>query len=83
MNTDKPMYGLWISNTGWLKGRNEDAISFDDILFAQEVAGIIHAKVRRIDDSWKDLELFYLEQERKGKSRWHILQTFFKLSSSK
>ncbi len=70
MKDDKPMYGIWVSNKGWLRGE-KDAISFYDRSFAVEVAGILSAQVRRIDESWKDLEQFYLEQE--GKSIWRTL----------
>lgn len=76
MNNDKPMYGLWITNQGWIRGE-KDVIAFSDFSFALEVARIIDAKIRRIDDSWKDLEKLYLEQDaRKGKSLWHIFRIY-------
>lgn len=76
-SNDKPMYGLWITNQGWLKSE-KDVISFSDYLFAVEAASIIKAKVRRIDTSWKDLEVYYLQQDErnKGKSLWHIFRNY-------
>lgn len=70
---DNKMYGIWLKGKGWLRGK-DDVISFSDYSFAMEVSGIIHAKVRRIDESWKDLEVHYLEQETKGQSLWHIFK---------
>ena len=82
MNTDKPMYGLWIANQGWVKSE-KDALAFGDYSFAIEAARLIGAKVRRIDDSWPDLEHFYLEQERKRKSLWDTLLLSLKHRTNK
>ena len=71
---DKPMYGIWITGSGWMRGE-KDVISFYDRSFALEVANIMNAKIRRIDDSYKDLEQFYLAQE--GKSLWRTFQNLF------
>lgn len=72
------MYGIWIFNSGWLKGK-EDVIAFDSYDFACEVAKIIKAKVRRIDDTWKDLEDFYLQQDQKeSRTLWQSFKNLFK-----
>lgn len=76
------MYGLWIANQGWVKSE-KDALAFDDYSFALEAARYINARVRRIDDSWKDLERFYLENESKRKSLWDTLLNLLKLRTNK
>ena len=69
------MFGIWIPNEGWLKGK--DIFADVDIEKAKQVARLIGrgAVVYFIDKSIIDFEQRYLERERK--SLWHIFKTYF------
>ena len=73
-NNDKPLYGIWIPNVGWLRGK--DVFADTNIDKANQVAGLIGngARVRFIDSSIVDLEQKYLESERK---KWRIFKNLF------
>ena len=70
---DKPMYGIWIKGTGWLRGK--DVFADYSLDKARQVAFLIGngARVRFIDESIIDLERQYLEQE--NRSIWKQLTT--------
>ncbi len=75
------MYGIWLRGRGWMRGNRKDdsgtemIVSFSDREFAVEVAGIIGARARRVDESWKELETFYLEQE--SRTLWTNIKKLF------
>ena len=73
---DKPMYGIWIKGTGWLRGK--DVFADYSLDKARQVASLIGngARVRFIDESIIDLERQYLEQE--NRSIWHTFKSLLK-----
>jgi hypothetical protein len=79
--SDKPIYGIWIPGSGWLRG--QDVFADANIAKAREVARLIGrgARVRYIDPAIVDLEQHYLEAERR--TLWHIFKSFFKRNGSK
>lgn len=80
MMEQKPLFGIWIPATGWLKGEDRKALAFTWNEVAQEVARRIGggAHVYFIDLSLEDLEATLLEAEarKRKESLWH---TFKKL----
>ena len=73
MEENKPMYGVWLSGTGWLRGK--DVFADYSLEKAKQVAYLVKGTVRFIDKSIVDLEQLYLEQERK--TLWRTFKNFF------
>ena len=75
------LFGVWIPDTGWLRGK--DFFADSDIEKAKQVARLIGrgAKVYFIDPSIVDLENRYLENERS--SKWRTFKNLFKVKNNK
>ena len=69
-NTDKPMYGVWIPRSGWLRIKDDVFADFNPDKAAQ-VAKHAGGQVRFIDPSIVELEPLYLERE--GRNLWKKL----------
>jgi hypothetical protein len=71
-NNDKPMYGVWLTNHGWLKGK--DIFADTNLEKVKQVARLVGGTVRFIDESLKDMEQLFIEKE---KTKWHIFKNLF------
>jgi hypothetical protein len=81
LSSDVRMYGVWIPNEGWLRGK--DLFADTDFQKAEQVAYLIGrgARVYFIDKSIVDFEERYKANERL--SKWHIFKNFFNRKFSK
>lgn len=68
------LFGIWIPNEGWLKGK--DVFADESLEKTQQVAKLIgrNARVYFIDTAIIDFERQYLEQEKR--TVWHIFKNF-------
>ena len=76
------IYGVWITNSGWLKNEQGRAFADEHIELAQTAARLWGhgAVIMPIDDSLKDFERVFLMQQSFARQRtwWNRLTIFIK-----
>jgi hypothetical protein len=79
--TPETLYGVWIPGEGWLRGK--DVFADPSLDKAQQVARLVGrgARVYFIDESIRDLEQRYLEQEKR--TLWHTFNNWFRNRTAK